>query len=84
MQLIRRLSEAHEGINSSAHLIKLVARRFGIESASLRRCDGEGSAEQRRALGILVESKKKVMKSKGKGQYIQSLSGRYSQCYPTR
>ena len=83
MQLFRRLSEADEGINSSAYLIKLVARRFVIESANLRRCDSEGSAEQPRALGILVESKKKVMKSKGKDQYIQSLSVVISQCYHT-
>ena len=35
-------------------------RRFAIDLASLRRCDGEGSACQRRGLAIPVETKKRL------------------------
>ncbi len=40
-------------------MIQLVARRLAIESASLRRCDGEGSPEQCRALGIWLTPNKR-------------------------
>ena len=40
--------------------VQLVARRLVIESASLRRLNSEGSLEQQRGLGLLVQSKLSV------------------------
>ena len=52
---LRGLSEAHVGINWSVPLSSTSCRRLGIESSSLRRCDNEGSPEQRWGLGISVK-----------------------------
>ena len=47
VQRMRELSEALLRLACAKLKVQLVARRFVIESASLRRCDSEGSAEQR-------------------------------------
>ena len=53
-----------------APLFQLVARRFGIDLASLRRFDGEGSPCQCRALSISVKSNKRFSTIMGMVQYI--------------
>ena len=72
MQRLRGLSEVHEGIYWSATLCSTSCRGFVVESASLRRCDDEGSPCQRWGLGNLVESKKWLAFAELKVQHKQS------------
>ena len=57
LQSRRGLSETLLRLACAELKVQLVARRLVIESASLRRLNSEGSLEQQRGLGLLVQSK---------------------------
>ena len=60
LQSRRGLSETLLRLACAELKVQLVARRLVIESASLRRLNSEGSLEQQRGLGLLVQSKLSV------------------------
>ncbi len=55
-------------------MIQLVARRLAIESASLRRCDGEPSPEQCRRFGQLAETNERFGIANGQRQCVRSVA----------
>ena len=69
------MTRARLGIHWSVPLMQLFARRFVIDLASLRRCDGEGSPCQRWGLGHLVKSKKWFSTTKEFVLVYQELTG---------
>ena len=60
LQSRRGLTETLLRLACAELKVQLVARRFVIESASLRRLNSEGSLEQQRGLGLSVQSKLSV------------------------
>ena len=65
------LSEANLWTDWTAPLNSTSCRRFAIDLASLRRCDGEGSPCQRWGLGFSVSPNEWFSSSKRKIQFIQ-------------
>ena len=78
LKRMRELTEALIWLACAEITVQLVARGLVIESASLRRCDSEGSPEQCWGLGNLVESNEWFCSNKGEFQYIRSTSGMLS------
>ena len=70
----RGLTEALIWLACAEQKVQLVARGLVLKSASLRRCDSEGSPEQCWGLGNLVESKSWFGIIKVERQYIWTLS----------
>ena len=66
MQVFLGFSEWHVGINRTVPLNLTSCRGLGIESASPRHHDSEGSASQQRGLGSSAKSKEKFCAIKGK------------------
>ena len=66
MQVFLGFSDWHVGINRTVPSDLTRCRGLGIESASPRHHDSEGSASQQRGLGISAKSKEKFCAIKGK------------------
>ena len=60
VQRMRELSEALLRLACAELKVQLVARRLADSMTSLRRLNSEGSLEQQRGLGLLVQSKLSV------------------------